>query len=106
MEQLIADLGFPIACVLAMGIFINNKEKQEQADVKERTAQYHKIIEELRNDSNETRDKYMESMTAFADALNKLSTAVDNTNFRLTRVEEDIEGIKKAVDLAFTNLEK
>lgn len=97
MEQMINNLGFPIACVVAMGgciIFVGRyfieQDKANRNDV-------NKIFENVRADSKEDREMYRDSINKFSDKLDKFGTALENNNSELGLIKTDIEKIKEKV---------
>lgn len=79
MEQMINSLGFPIACVCALGWFANT------------------IITRMLDEKRDDRTMYMQTIDKFDDKLDKFSVALENNNSKLGMIEEDIRVIKNKV---------
>lgn len=90
MEQMITNLGFPIACVVALGYYFMQKDKANREDT-------NRIIENMRVDSKEDREMYQNTINKFDDKLDKFSTALENNNSKLGIMESDIKLIKEKV---------
>lgn len=96
-EQLISNLGFPIACVVAMGgamfliiKYFLEKDKSSQENM-------NNIIENMRQDSKEDRSMYRETISKFDDKLDKFGIALEVNNGKLGAMEEDLRVIKEKV---------
>ena len=74
MEQMINSLGFPIACVCALGYYFVQKDKSSREDI-------NKIIDNLREDNK----------------LDKFAIALESNNNRLEAIEDDVKSIKERV---------
>lgn len=74
MEQIITNLGFPIACVCGCAYFIWNTTQQAREDNKERENRLYNQLE-----------KFGEAMEKFNDTLIKIDT-------RLGAVEKELNG--------------
>ena len=74
MEQMITNLGFPIACVCALGYYFVQKDKASREDI-------NKIIDNLREDNK----------------LDKFAIALENNNSELSVIKDDIRNIKEKV---------
>lgn len=97
MEQMITNLGFPIACVVAMGgamAIIIKYFIEKDASNREDT---NKLIENMRQDSKEDREMYRESINKFSDKLDKFGVALEVNNGELGEIKADIEKIKEKV---------
>lgn len=97
MEQMITNLGFPIAACVATGstIFLIIKNFLEKDKVNQENT--NKIIENMRTDAKEDRNMYRETITKFDDKLDKFSVALENNNHELGAIKEDIKTIKEKV---------
>jgi len=97
MEQMITNLGFPIACVVAMGgcvafvgKYLLERDKQNREDT-------NKLIENLREDNRIDRDVYRETIDKFDNKLDKFAIALENNNSKLGAIEHDVKNIKEKV---------
>ena len=90
MEQMINNLGFPIACVCALGYYFVQKDKASREDI-------NKIIENLREDNKLDREMYRETIEKFDSKLDKFAIALENNNNKLETIEDDIKIIKEKV---------
>lgn len=97
MEQMITNLGFPIACVAAMGgamavviKYFMDKDASSREDM-------NKIIENMRQDSKEDRELYRDSLNKFGDKLDKFGVALEVNNGELGEIKADVEKIKEMV---------
>ena len=90
MEQMINNLGFPIACVCAMGYYFVQKDKSSREDI-------NKIIDNLREDNKTDRDMYRDTIDKFDSKLDKFAIALENNNSELGVIKEDIRNIKEKV---------
>ena len=97
MEQMIANLGFPIAGAIGMGGVITvlikyllERDKQHREDI-------NKILENQRQDSNIDREMYRDTIDKFDCKLDKFAIALEGNNSRLEAIEGDIKNIKERV---------
>ena len=87
---MINNLGFPIACVCALGYYFVQKDKASREDI-------NKIIENLREDNKLDREMYRETIEKFDSKLDKFAIALENNNNKLETIEDDIKIIKEKV---------
>ena len=90
MEQMITNLGFPIACVVGLAYYFVQKDKASREDI-------NNIISNLREDNKMDRDVYKETIDKFDSKLDKFATALENNNTKLGAIEQDIKNIKEKV---------
>lgn len=90
MEQMINSLGFPIACVCALGYYFVQKDKASREDI-------NKIIDNLREDNQIDRELYRDTIDKFDSKLDKFAIALENNNNELGVIKEDIRNIKEKV---------
>ena len=90
MEQMINSLGFPIACVCALGCYFVQKDKASREDI-------NKIIDNLREDNNIDREMYRDTIDKFDSKLDKFAIALESNNNRLESIEDDVKSIKERV---------
>ena len=90
MEQMISSLGFPIACVCALGYYFVQKDKASREDI-------NKIIDNLREDNKLDREMYRNSIEKFNNKLDKFAIALENNNNELGAIKKDIRNIKEKV---------
>ena len=97
MEQMISNLGFPIAGAIGMsGVLVFlikdliERDKQHREDI-------NKILEHQREDSNIDREIYRETIEKFDSKLDKFAIALENNNNKLEAIEDDIKIIKEKV---------
>ena len=90
MEQMINSLGFPIACVCALGVYFVQKDKASREDI-------NKIIDNLREDNKLDRELYRDTIDKFDSKLDKFAIALDSNNNRLESIEDDVRSIKERV---------
>ena len=90
MEQMITNLGFPIACVCALGYYFVQKDKSSREDI-------NKIIDNLREDNQIDRELYRDTIDKFDSKLDKFAIALENNNNELGAIKEDIRNIKEKV---------
>lgn len=90
MEQMINNLGFPIACVCALGYYFVQKDKASREDI-------NKIIDNLREDNQIDRELYRDTIDKFDSKLDKFAIALENNNNELGAIKEDIRNIKEKV---------
>ena len=76
MEQLITQVGFPIACVIGCAYFIWQKSEQNRADT-------------LRRE-----EKMFEQLKRFGDTLDSFNTTLTKIDSRLEVVEKRIGGLE------------
>lgn len=88
MEQMINNLGFPIACVCALGYYFVQKDKSSREDI-------NKIIDNLREDNKLDRELYRDTIDKFDSKLDKFAIALESNNNRLESIEDDIKSIKE-----------
>lgn len=90
MEQMINSLGFPIACVCALGCYFVQKDKASREDI-------NKIIDNLREDNKLDRELYRDTIDKFDSKLDKFAIALESNNNRLESIEDDVRSIKERV---------
>lgn len=90
MEQMINSLGFPIACVCALGYYFVQKDKSSREDI-------NKIIDNLREDNKLDRELYRDTIDKFDSKLDKFAIALESNNNRLESIEDDVKSIKERV---------
>ena len=87
---MITNLGFPIACVCALGYYFVQKDKASREDIS-------KIIDNLREDNKLDRELYRDTIDKFDSKLDKFAIALESNNNRLESIEDDIKSIKERV---------
>lgn len=90
MEQMINNLGFPIACVVGLAYYFVQKDKASREDI-------NKIIDNLREDNNIDREMYRDTIDKFDSKLDKFAIALESNNNRLECIEDDVKTIKDKV---------
>ena len=90
MEQMIANLGFPIAFTCAIGYYFIQKDKTVREDI-------NKIMDNLREDNKFDRELYRDTIDKFDCKLDKFAIALESNNNRLENIECDIRNIKEKV---------
>ena len=90
MEQMINSLGFPIACVCALGYYFVQKDKSSREDI-------NNIIDNLREDNKLDRELYRDTIDKFDSKLDKFAIALESNNSRLEAIEDDVKSIKERV---------
>ena len=68
MEQVINNLGFPIACVVGLSYYFVQKDKSSREDI-------NKIIDNLREDNKLDRELYRYAIDKFDSKLDKFAIA-------------------------------
>ena len=87
---MINSLGFPIACVCALGVYFVQKDKASREDI-------NKIIDNLREDNKLDRELYRDTIDKFDNKLDKFAIALESNNNRLEVIEDDVKSIKERV---------
>ena len=87
---MINNLGFPIACVCALGYYFVQKDKSSREDI-------NKIIDNLREDNKLDRELYRDTIDKFDSKLDKFAIALESNNNRLEAIEDDVRSIKERV---------
>lgn len=87
---MINSLGFPIACVCALGYYFVQKDKSSREDI-------NKIIDNLREDNKLDRELYRDTIDKFDSKLDKFAIALESNNNRLESIEDDVRSIKERV---------
>ena len=90
MEQMISNLGFPIACVVGLSYYFVQKDKSSREDI-------NKIIDNLREDNKLDRELYRDTIDKFDSKLDKFAIALESNNNRLESIEDDVRSIKERV---------
>ena len=90
MEQIISNLGFPIASVVGLAYYFVQKDKLTREDI-------NKIMDNLREDNKLDREMYRETIEKFDSKLDKFAIALENNNNKLEVIEDDIKVIKEKV---------
>ena len=90
MEQMITNLGFPIASVVGLAFYFVQKDKASREDI-------NKIIDNLREDNKLDRELYRDTIDKFDSKLDKFAIALESNNNRLESIEDDVRSIKERV---------
>ena len=90
MEQMITNLGFPIASVIGLAFYFVQKDKASREDI-------NKIIDNLREDNKLDRELYRDTIDKFDSKLDKFAIALESNNSRLEAIEDDVKSIKETV---------
>ena len=90
MEQMITNLGFPIACVVGLSFYFVQKDKASREDI-------NKIIDNLREDNKLDRELYRDTIDKFDSKLDKFAISLESNNNRLESIEDDVRSIKERV---------
>ena len=90
MEQVINNLGFPVACVVGLAYYFVQKDKSSREDI-------NKIIDNLREDNKLDRELYRDTIDKFDSKLDKFAIALENNNSELSVIKDDIRNIKEKV---------
>ena len=90
MEQMITNLGFPIASVVGLAFDFVQKDKASREDI-------NKIIDNLREDNKLDRELYRDTIDKFDSKLDKFAIALESNNNRLECIEDDVKAIKDKV---------
>ena len=90
MEDIIANLGFPIASVIGLAYYFVQKDKCTREDI-------NKIMDNLREDNKLDREMYRDTIEKFDSKLDKFAIALENNNNKLEAIEDDIKIIKEKV---------
>ena len=90
MEEIIANLGFPIASVVGLAYYFVQKDKCTSEDI-------NKIMDNLREDNKLDREMYRDTIEKFDSKLDKFAIALENNNNKLEAIEDDIKIIKEKV---------
>lgn len=94
MEQMISNLGFPIACVVGLAYYFVQKDKSSREDI-------NKIIDNLREDNKIDRELYRDTIDKFDSKLDVFAIALENNNNELGAIKEDIRNIKEKVGVGY-----
>ena len=90
MEQMITNLGFPIASVIGLAFYFVQTDKASREDI-------NKIIDNLREDNKLDRELYRDTIDKFDSKLDKFATALESNNNRLESIEDDVGSKKEMV---------
>ena len=90
MEDIISNLGFPIASVVGLAYYFVQKDRASREDI-------NKIMDNLREDNKLDREMYRETIEKFDSKLDKFAIALENNNNKLEVIEDDIKVIKEKV---------
>lgn len=90
MEEIISNLGFPIASVVGLAFYFVQKDKASREDI-------NKIIDNLREDNKLDRELYRDTIDKFDSKLDKFAIALENNNSELSVIKDDIRNIKEKV---------
>ena len=90
MEEIISNLGFPIASVVGLAYYFVQKDKSAREDI-------NKIMDNLREDNKLDREMYRDTIEKFDSKLDKFAIALENNNNKLEVIENDIRIIKEKV---------
>ena len=90
MEDIIANLGFPIASVVGLAYYFVQKDRASREYI-------NKIMDNLREDNKLDREMYRDTIEKFDSKLDKFAIALENNNNKLEAIEDDIKIIKEKV---------
>ena len=90
MEDIISNLGFPIASVVGLAYYFVQKDRASREDI-------NKIMDNLREDNKLDREMYRDTIEKFDSKLDKFAIALENNNNKLEAIEDDIKVIKEKV---------
>ena len=89
-EQIIANLGFPIASVVSLAYYFVQKDKASREDI-------NKIMDNLREDNKLDREMYRDTIEKFDNKLDRFAIVLENYNSELTTIKDDVKNIKEKV---------
>ena len=87
---MITNLGFPIASVIGLAFYFEQKDKASREDI-------NKIIDNLREDNKLDRELQRDTIDKFDSKLDKFAIALESNNSRLEAIEDDVKSIKERV---------
>ena len=90
MEDIIANLGFPIASVVGLAYYFVQKDKSSREDI-------NKIMDNLREDNKLDREMYRDTIEKFDSKLDRFAIALENYNNELSTIKDDVKNIKERV---------
>lgn len=90
MEQIISNLGFPIASVVGLAYYFVQKDKSTREDI-------NKIMDNLREDNKLDREMYRDTIEKFDNKLDRFAIALENYNNELSDIKTDVKNIKEKV---------
>lgn len=92
-SQLITNLGFPIACVIALGAYVNNTTKLTREDSKAREKDLLDTNKEFAVALNKASDAITESgklQTALFERMHTVECKVDAVKAKVDKLTEDM----------------
>ena len=90
MEDIISNLGFPIASVIGLAYYFVQKDKSTREDI-------NKIMDNLREDNKLDREMYRDTIEKFDNKLDRFAIALENYNNELSDIKIDVKNIKEKV---------
>ena len=90
MEEIISNLGFPIASVVGLAYYFVQKDKSSREDI-------NKIMDNLREDNKLDREMYRDTIEKFDSKLDRFAIALENYNNELATLKDDVRNIKEKV---------
>ena len=90
MEEIISNLGFPIASVVGLAYYFVQKDKSTREDI-------NKIMDNLREDNKLDREMYRDTIEKFDNKLDRFAIALENYNNELSDIKTDVKNIKEKV---------
>ena len=90
MEEIISNLGFPIASVVGLSYYFVQKDKSTREDI-------NKIMDNLREDNKLDREMYRDTIEKFDNKLDRFAIALENYNNELSDIKTDVKNIKEKV---------
>ena len=90
MEEIISNLGFPIASVVGLAYYFVQKDKSSREDI-------NKIMDNLREDNKLDREMYRDTIEKFDSKLDRFAIALENYNSELATIKDDVKNIKEKV---------
>ena len=90
MEEIISNLGFPIASVIGLAYYFVQKDKTSREDI-------NKIMDNLREDNKLDREMYRDTIEKFDNKLDRFAIALENYNNELSDIKTDVKNIKEKV---------
>lgn len=81
--SILRDFGFPVACVVALGVCAWKMYQAYREDTKEMRTELNNMISEYRRELSEKDSKHLEEMSKFTQALNNNTLAIQQLAARL-----------------------
>ena len=96
--ELIGTVGFPIACVIVLGVFIFKIYKDTQAQTKESMEQSKANMEQVQTKCQEREEKLYGFLEGYATTNSKFAEIIARYETKIDEIRADVKEIKEKIN--------